>query len=119
MSVKLADRVLCTGCGACNNVCSQNAIQMQLDDEGFLQPNINAKLCVDCKKCENICPVLHPKYENCIVDECYAVWTKNDLRLKSSTAGVFALAAQAVLREDGGGCMELLGQTNGPCIISE
>ena len=102
MSVKLADRVLCTGCGACNNVCSQNAIQMQLDDEGFLQPNINAKLCVDCKKCENICPVLHPKYENCIVDECYAVWTKNDLRLKSSTAGVFALAAQAVLREDGG-----------------
>lgn len=102
MNVKLADCEMCTGCGACANICPKNAIQMRMDDEGFLQPYINKELCIDCKKCENTCPVLHPQYVNHSVEDCYAVWTEDSLRMKSSTAGVFALAAQAVLNEDGG-----------------
>ena len=37
---KLADRFHCTGCSACVNVCVHQAIIMQADDEGFLQPKI-------------------------------------------------------------------------------
>lgn len=108
MNVKLADCEMCTGCGACANICPKNAIQMRMDDEGFLQPYINKELCIDCKKCENTCPVLHPQYVNHSVEDCYAVWTEDSLRMKSSTAGVFALAAQAVLNEDGGGIWSCL-----------
>lgn len=29
------------------------------DNEGFLLPEINKDICVNCHLCENVCPVLH------------------------------------------------------------
>ena len=34
--IKLVEHDLCTGCGACVNICSQNAITLQEDDYGFV-----------------------------------------------------------------------------------
>ncbi|MBQ3234671.1 MAG: 4Fe-4S binding protein [Clostridia bacterium] len=46
----------CSGCSACYAVCPKRAIKMVSDNEGFLYPQIDEKLCVNCKLCANICP---------------------------------------------------------------
>lgn len=49
-------KVTCSGCSACMTVCSQNAIKMQEDEEGFCYPVIDEKLCVGCWQCMRVCP---------------------------------------------------------------
>lgn len=99
--ITLADTAHCTGCGACKNICHKQAISLIPDKEGFIQPVINESLCVSCRICETICPVLHPTYKNEAVTSCYAMWGEDELRRKSSTAGMFLLAAQSVLQKGG------------------
>ena len=45
----------CSGCAACYAICPNHAIQMQADEEGFLYPQIDEKLCVGCAKCICVC----------------------------------------------------------------
>ena len=52
---------LCYGCGACNVVCSKNAITMQYDNIGRLQPEIDEQKCIDCGLCYKLCPRLDLK----------------------------------------------------------
>ena len=58
--LRLAKYKDCTGCMACYNSCSHNAIEIVNDKEGFLQPVVKADKCVECKLCENSCPVMTP-----------------------------------------------------------
>lgn len=52
---------LCYGCGACNVFCSKNAITMQYDNIGRLQPVIDDNKCIDCGLCYKLCPSLDLK----------------------------------------------------------
>lgn len=47
----------CTGCMACRFICPKSAINMREDKEGFLYPVIDENLCIDCGKCDNVCPI--------------------------------------------------------------
>lgn len=53
----------CCGCGSCKNSCPVNAIAMKANFEGFLMPEINKEICINCDKCDKVCP-----YENTKVD---------------------------------------------------
>lgn len=46
----------CCGCTACYSICSQHAISMIPDEEGFLYPVIDENKCVSCMLCEKVCP---------------------------------------------------------------
>lgn len=56
---------LCYGCGTCNVVCNKDAITMQYDNIGRLQPIIDDAKCVNCGLCSKICPSLDQKEYNC------------------------------------------------------
>lgn len=96
------ERMRCTGCTACMAVCLKNCISMEPDTEGFLYPTTNHGSCVACGKYETVCSVLHHNKAKSTTPAAYAVRTKNmQLRLKSSSGGVFPLLADMVLANGG------------------
>lgn len=103
-NIKLVDEKICTGCGACYNICPKKAISMQPNDEGFLYPVINDDECVDCGLCLQSCAAYNPHYENSKEPECYAVWADDETRMKSSSGGAFTLLANYVLDKGGYVC---------------
>lgn len=100
---KLCPQEVCTGCLACKQVCAKSAIHIK-EINGFLYPEIDDSLCVDCGLCTKVCPVLNtqlpPAAANGSVS--YAIWNKNnDDRMSSSSGGVFSALAEKVLSEGG------------------
>lgn len=94
----------CCGCGACFNSCPADAIQMTYDEEGILYPVISAEKCINCGKCTKVCPALHPYEKNEKEPECYAAYGDDKIREVSSSGGIFSLAAEWILAENGAVC---------------
>ncbi len=79
----------CCGCTACRSICPKSAIQMRPDQEGFSYPVIDSDLCVECGRCEQVCPVLHsPSVPSSYVDCVVAQSNDRDV-LDESTSGGF------------------------------
>ena len=100
--VSLCEKILCTGCEACVNKCSHEAISMQPDDEGFLYPDISYSKCTECGACQKSCPVLNPIDFNSNEQHVYAAWAKNlNIRKRGSSGGIFSVLAKEILSRDG------------------
>lgn len=114
---------LCTGCGACLNICSVKVIVMKADQEGFYYPDIDAESCVFCGKCEKVCPLLKSNFkilseyetqetENLPIEIC-AAWSKNrDIRSQSTSGGIFSELAISVLDNQGYICGAVYDKTH-------
>lgn len=47
---------LCCGCGACEQVCPVNAIQVNQVKSGFYRAIVREEICISCGKCRSVCP---------------------------------------------------------------
>lgn len=98
----LCEKELCTGCSACFNICNKRAITMESDVEGFLYPEINAGICVDCGLCRKSCPMLYAVVKNSKTEVPLASLTKDIvLRKKSSSGGLFSVLANETFKRGG------------------
>lgn len=77
---------------------------MQQDKEGFYFPIIEENRCIDCGICYKSCAAIAPEYKNTDRPKCYAVWANDEIRMQSSSGGMFTLVANAVLNEGGAVC---------------
>lgn len=96
----------CCGCSACAQACPQCCIDMSENSDGFLIPKINLEKCTDCNLCENACPVFNSEIEvlndKNIPKNVYAAYNKNeDVRMKSSSGGIFTLLAEYAIKKNG------------------
>jgi len=92
----------CTGCGACAEVCPNACITMQPDENGFLYPVVNSKLCINCKMCEKVCPYNNIGAICSSIKSCqYAVNSDKKVTDNSTSGGIFFEIAKLVI-EDGG-----------------
>ena len=93
---------ICYGCSACACICTRNCITMTADGEGFLYPVVDASQCIHCGACERVCPALlqgsGPKNDSSAV---YAYSKDHDLRMKSSSGGIFGELAKGILEREG------------------
>lgn len=96
------DKEKCCGCRACQAVCPTNAIQMQADELGFAYPVIQEEVCIGCGKCSSVCQIASPILNKTEEQKYYATQHKDkEIRMESSSGGVFWALAQAVIEEDG------------------
>lgn len=99
---KLCKTELCTGCGACAAVCPVGCITMEPDNEGFLQPVIQAEKCVGCNRCQQICPILTECSLPGDATVAYAAINADEqVRFNSTSGGVFSLLCNWVLEHNG------------------
>ncbi len=90
----------CCGCTACAMVCPTKAIVMVSDEEGYLYPSLNCELCVGCAQCEQVCPMMNRQEGSCI--EIIAAKARDDnVRLASTSGGIFPILANSVLAQGG------------------
>lgn len=107
--IEIVDKSKCCGCEACRSICPKKCISMQADKEGFLYPKVDLSQCVGCKLCEKVCPVLNPKYSK--REPLVYAGINNDIniRLQSSSGGIFTLIAEQVIQKKGvvfGACFD-------------
>ncbi len=94
----------CTGCSACFNACPVDAISIIKDDIGFNCRSVDFDKCINCGKCVKVCPVIETKYKNNENPDCYAIMADDEIREKSSSGGMFSLAANYILDNGGYVC---------------
>ncbi len=90
----------CCGCGACESICGKGAITLCPNEQGFLAPKIDNKLCVDCGLCGKVCPEQNDstlRAEKAV----YALKAPKKIRRESQSGGAFALLAESVLKNNG------------------
>ena len=94
--MEICDPKHCTGCMCCANICNKGAISAINDEQGFLRPHINQKLCVDCGRCSFVCPsnnnpkLTLMKQTNIIYPKVLAAWTNNKIYREVCTSGGIA-----------------------------
>ncbi len=99
--IRAVDSEKCCGCGACASVCPEKCITFAADGEDFLCPSVDAKKCVGCNACERVCPMLSEPEKNTAVRAFAVINTDKEVRMKSSSGGVFGLLAEYVLAHGG------------------
>lgn len=99
--LQIIDKSKCCGCNACVQRCPKQCIVMHEDEEGFLYPQVDVTLCIDCGLCEKVCPVLNQDVEREVI-AIFAMQHKDkEVRLKSSSGGIFTLIASYVIEQGG------------------
>ena len=99
--IKISHKKDCCGCGACVQRCPKHCIAMQEDKEGFLYPVINKTKCTNCGLCEKVCPVINQGHCNNPIKTYAAINPKNDVRIASSSGGVFTVLAEDIINSNG------------------
>ena len=95
----ICDRMLCTGCGTCKQVCPKSAVSMRENEEGFLYPVID-RTCIECGLCLRKCPVNTDNEKKAA--HFYMGWHKDKEVLKtSSSGGLFTSLSQYVFDRGG------------------
>lgn len=120
--IELIRKEDCCGCTACVWACPKSCITMTADKEGFLYPSIDEKECVHCRKCQQVCPILHNENRQITVSgnmskeeytrnritaekkipDSYVLYLRDSsVRRDSTSGGAFSLFAESVLSRDG------------------
>ena len=99
--IEIKEKKDCCGCHACASVCPRSCIAMLPDEEGFLYPKVDRERCIDCNRCVQVCPVLHPAVPRRPLQVWAAKNPNEEVRMKSSSGGVFTLLAEWIIGQGG------------------
>lgn len=99
--ISIIDKHYCCGCSACAQSCPKQCIKMCEDEEGFLYPKVDKAECIDCGLCEKVCPYLNSSDEKKPQSIEVAINPDMNIRLASSSGGIFSLLAEYIINTGG------------------
>lgn len=99
--ISISDKQKCCGCSACAQRCPKQCITMQEDAEGFLYPQVDADVCIDCGLCEKVCPFINPNDKREPIQTLAAINKNEVIRMQSSSGGIFSFVAEQIIDEGG------------------
>ena len=92
----------CCGCFACVDVCPKQCITQTKNRYGFLVPEIDKSVCIDCHLCEKICPVLNPEMNVYAERKVFSAYNINEaIRAAGSSGSVFYTLAEYIIKSGG------------------
>lgn len=105
MNVSSVDLHKCTGCGACEQICTKKCIKMLESEEGFLFPTVDMEGCSQCGLCLRVCSAAKQISLNAPKILYAAACMDEQVLRYSSSGGIFYLLAKYVMeRLDGFVC---------------
>lgn len=99
--IVIRDKHSCCGCSACVQSCPKHCISFEEDEQGFRYPLVNRDICIDCHLCEKVCPFLNQNEERKPLEVYAATNHDDEIRMKSSSGGIFTMIAESVIDEGG------------------
>ncbi len=99
--IEIKDKKQCCGCEACVQVCPKQCISFKQDTEGFFYPEADASQCINCGLCDKACPMQSQFNSVQPIETLAAINVDEDIRLESSSGGVFTLLAESVIAQGG------------------
>jgi len=99
--IDIKEKKNCCGCEACVQRCPKSCITMREDNEGFLYPEVDKNICIDCGLCEKVCPVINQAEERKPLAVYAAKHKDEQIRMASSSGGAFTAIAESVIDEGG------------------
>lgn len=85
----LCDKEKCTACGACENICTHNAIYRKENIDGSWHMEIKEELCVNCGRCFKVCPNIS-KTELNQPFQAYVAWSESEETRTTAASGGIA-----------------------------
>ena len=102
------NKVQCCGCAGCAQVCPAHCIVLEPDEEGFLYPRVDVDACINCGRCEAVCPVIarrstsDSRENDPSQTHAFGGYHADaDVRQDSSSGGAFTMLAEWALSQGG------------------
>ena len=98
--INIIDKKDCCGCRACANACPMSCIEMKPDEFGFFYASADTEKCVDCGRCDMVCPMMNRNLNMGL--EYYIGYSDNkEIRHNCASGGLFGTIADYVLEQGG------------------
>lgn len=93
---------LCSGCGACAVVCEQQAVQVNLQEDGTLRAVVDEEKCIRCGRCRMVCPFQNEAQGKTVAEGRLLSYQDEEdgLRINAS-AGALCARLSRILHEKG------------------
>ena len=95
------NKPFCTGCSACVASCAKGALSLSQDLDGFYKPVIDMTKCVDCGRCEKVCPLNGLEITNSSTPPLFVFNNNTQNASYSATAGAFQIIARHFIANGG------------------
>ncbi len=91
----------CTGCSACENICSQDAIKMTSCMDGFKYPSIEEHKCTHCGMCARVCST-NKTLDKIKCKSVYSAKAKDEhIRARGSSGGIIEILGNHIISSHG------------------
>lgn len=92
----------CCGCGVCVDSCPKQCIEMVRSPYGYLIPKVNIDDCINCNKCDRVCPTLHIAKNRFDNHQVFSAYNKDpQWRNAGSSGSVFYRLAISIIEKKG------------------